>query len=205
MPDPLDTASERPSSGLFRTRSTPSLGRILHAGFFQLKNGPFNLELRRHDRFSLVYLLGGAGFYTDANGVSRRLRPGDLFFTFPDLPCAYGPAKDESWREIFILFDGPVFDLWREQEILSPARSFFHLHPMRYWERKIRDIIEWPISSHDRNALWQTCSLQKLLAEILVNSHSSSRTNKRFVLKHQKRTGEWAHFAARILEGGRVG
>ncbi len=193
------TTEKQPADSRFPDRPVHPLGNVLHSGFFQLETGPFNQKLHRHANFSLVYLLEGSGSYNDELGVSRRLCPGDLFFTFPDLACSYGPAKNEHWSEVFVLFDGPVFDLWQTQNILIPEKAFFHLHPISYWEKRIREIIDWSTPADYRESLALTCHLQQLLADILLNPHSGIGLED-VDLKPREQTESWVHFAVRILE-----
>ncbi len=191
-PAPEKTTCGKRAKILLRNRSNSSLGKIRQAGFFYLECAPPQSQFRRHDCFSIVFLIGGRGVYNDESGVSRRLRPGDLFFTFPDLAHMYGPTGNDSWNEIFVLFDGPVFDLWMQEGILSPEKAFFQLHPIAYWERKIREAIEWSRYPSQRKSLTQACRLQQLLADIL--------STESLELAQQKSEEDWAHFTARILE-----
>lgn len=183
---------EKHATTLFRNRSKCSLGKIVQAGLLYLENCPAKHEARRHDHFSFVYLLDGSGSYSDELGVSRRLSPGDLFFTFPNLTHSYGPTEDDAWSEIFVVFDGPVFHLWLEQNVLCPERGLFQLHPISYWERKIREAVEWSRYPNHRKALTQACRLQQLLADILSNENYDSH--------QQEQKENWAYLAARTLE-----
>lgn len=70
--------------------------------------------------YALVYVVGGGGEYSDARGTRRQVSEGDLIWVFPDIPHAYGPARGGRWDEIYLVFDGPVFDLWRQRGLLDP-------------------------------------------------------------------------------------
>ena len=94
--------------------STPtSLGTIWLAGFIRGNRGvPFN-AMRILGKYAIVYQLGGSGRYADRVGGSQAVGPGQLIFVYPERPHAYGPPADGRWDEFYIVFDGPVFDLWR--------------------------------------------------------------------------------------------
>lgn len=64
--------------------------------------------------YAVAYVLAGAGTYTAAQGIEASLTPGDLIVALPEIPHIYRPELEEFWSEIFIVFDGPVFDLWRD-------------------------------------------------------------------------------------------
>ena len=40
---------------------------------------------------------------------------GYLIFVFPDLAHRYGPGPDETWTEMYLVFNGPVFALCASQ------------------------------------------------------------------------------------------
>ncbi len=90
--------------------------------------------------FSLIYMLDIDGFYIDGNGQRRDLKPGDAVVVFPDVPHAYGPKEGRSWRQIYVVFDGPQFDVLRQAGILSPARPVWHLEPLDYWRRRLEEV-----------------------------------------------------------------
>ena len=178
---------------LLRNRASRSLGKIRQAGYFYVDGGVTENKFRSDDFFSFVYLLEGSGVYSDASGGFRRLAPGDLFFTYPGLGHAYGPAAGDSWSEIFVIFEGPVFALWLEEGVLCPERAFFRLQPIAYWERRIRETIEWSrCPGNQRRSVAPACRLQQLLADILLTENRESEGE-------DSETG-WVRLTARILE-----
>jgi AraC-like DNA-binding protein len=90
--------------------------------------------------YSLVFMLEVDGFYVDAHGLRRDLRPGDAITVLPDLAHAYGPKTGRSWRQIYVVFDGPIFELLRESGVLSAARPVWHLEPVDYWRRRLEEV-----------------------------------------------------------------
>jgi len=77
--------------------------------------------------YALVLLLQGKGLYRDARGREARLKSGDFIHVFPDLPHAYGPGAGETWDEVYIVFDGPIFSTLRQYGLLSANRPIGHV------------------------------------------------------------------------------
>ena len=98
-------------------------------------------RLRVFGSYAIVYLLDGRGRYVDARGVDREVTAGDLILVFPELGHAYGPAPGEHWDEIYLVFDGPVFDLWRREGVISPERPVLHLEPVEYWAGRWESVL----------------------------------------------------------------
>jgi AraC-like DNA-binding protein len=92
-------------------------------------------------RYGLAYLVAGEGYYRDARGADRGLTPGDLVVVFPDVPHAYGGRDGTIWDQVYFIFDGPQFDLWRKAGLLSPARPVWRLEPVDYWHRRLAEVV----------------------------------------------------------------
>lgn len=150
---------------VFQTALGSPLGRIALAGLLKNHTGVPETPMRTLGNYALIYILRGRGSFTDAAGMNRKLVPGDFFFVFPDIPHWYGPPKGTTWDEFYIVFSGPVFDLWRAQGLLDPARPLRHLEPLTYWLRRLEETV---LTEND--PLQQVCSLQHLLAEALEAS-----------------------------------
>lgn len=144
--------------------NTP-LGRVTWSGYHCTDHTEFDGPMRPYGNYALVYLLEGEGHYVDALGMDRDVTVGDLILTFPDIPRRYGSATGHPWSELYIIFDGPVFDLWRAQGLLDPKQRVRHLEPVGYWRRRFEDVVCRRDAS-ERYALERVCLLQQLLAEM---------------------------------------
>jgi len=96
----------------------------------------------------------------DANGFSRRVVAGEAILVFPELPHAYGPIATERWDEMYLTFDGPVFDLWRQAGLLAAARPVVPMPPN--WPARLRALIE------DRSRLATAASRLRQISEFLT-------------------------------------
>lgn len=119
--------------------STPQ-GRLLHAGTLR-HTQPVHWEKPRvFGSYAIVYLAGGRGTYSDARGVRRPVEAGDLLLVFPKLGHRYGPGAGDTWEEIFLVFDGPLFELMHRQGILNPKQPVLRLQPVESWFRRIEAV-----------------------------------------------------------------
>jgi AraC-like DNA-binding protein len=121
--------------------------------------------MRVLDSYALVYSLAGAARYEDANGLRREVGPGDVILVFPDLPHMYGPPPGRRWSEFYLVFDGPVFDLWRSQGLLDPARPVFHCDPVDRWLPRLESVPDAP--RVPSASLAEVCRLQQVLSAML--------------------------------------
>ena len=153
---------------VFQTAKGSPLGRITLAGLLQNHTGIPERPMRTLGNYALVYLLRGRGSFEDASGFRCPLVPGDLLWVLPDIPHWYGPPKGSVWDEFYIVFSGPVFDVWRAKGLLNAANPVRHLEPLKYWLRRMEEVI-----LNETDSLQQVCSLQHLLAELLEASDSS--------------------------------
>jgi len=155
---------------VFKNTAKSPLGRIVLAGFLQNHTGVVEKPMRVLGHYALVYLLRGKGTFSDAAGASRKLQPGDFFLVSPDVPHWYGPTRGSTWDEFYIVFSGPVFDLWRKKGLFNLGQRPCHLEPVSYWRRRLEEVVV-----AEADSLRQISSLQHLLAEILEAADSSRK------------------------------
>ncbi len=96
------------------------LGRLRLAGRIWNGRGVVSTSpLRVYGSFALVCVLRGAGTYKDAHGLRTSVEAGQCITVLPELGHWYGTRAGETWDEIYLTFDGPVFDLWRTSGLLG--------------------------------------------------------------------------------------
>lgn len=152
---------------VFQNTCTSPLGSIKISGRIFKSTGRDQGRQRRLEGYALVYSLEGTCNYWDEVIGDRRLGPGDLIVLLPGVAHRYGAGPDGRWNEFFIVFDGPVFDVWRERGLLSPARPIFHLSPVAFWENRLEACLQTDRSGGRDAAIRQVCRLQSLLGEII--------------------------------------
>jgi AraC-like DNA-binding protein len=150
---------------VFQTAKGSPLGRITLAGLLRDHAGVPEKPMRTLGNYAVIYLLRGVGTFADARGFRCKLVPGDFWIVFPEIAHWYGPPKGSLWDEFYIVFSGPVFDLWRAKGLMNLAKPVSHLEPLDYWLRRMEEAV---LGAED--SLQQVCSLQQLLAVALEAS-----------------------------------
>lgn len=111
-------------------------------------------------------MLRGGGSYKDENGVETDVNPGDAIIVLPGLEHWYGPPKGEVWDELYLVFEGPVFDLWREEGCFDDTPPVVSLHPSDYWLDHIKQAIGDSNEGNPHKMMAEAVRLQNLLTEI---------------------------------------
>jgi AraC-like DNA-binding protein len=118
------------------------VGEIELAGLLANISGIDPAGMRVLRRFALVLMVEGCGYYRDARGTQRDLEAGDVVLVFPEIAHAYGPLPGTEWTQIYFVFDGPQFQLWRAQGLLAPEHPVLRLGAVDTWRRRLHEIIE---------------------------------------------------------------
>lgn len=129
-------------------------------------------QMRVLGSYALVYLTGGGGRYQLRGQAPRPCRTGDLLVIFPEIAHGYGPDPGGHWSEIYVVFEGAVFDLWRQLGILSPERPIIQrLLPVGRHAEALRKISAKRGDDDPAGQLGQICRLQSFLAMSLARNH----------------------------------
>jgi AraC-like DNA-binding protein len=136
--------------------SLVEVGEVVHSG------GRMS-RFRYLRRFALVVVTRGEGHYEDELGRERSLAAGDWILVFPEIGHCYRPDRPGGWDEVYAMFEGPVFETWRGQGLLDPARPTGRLADPDRWLGEFKQAIQGEKSS----SLARLCAFQKLLAEAL--------------------------------------
>jgi AraC-like DNA-binding protein len=139
----------------FQDAPGPAIGRVSAGARIRNNAGA---DGRRLDCYALVYVIDGRGRFRQAGEEAVSLRAGDAFLLFPGIAHWYGPPAGASWNELYLLFEGPIFDLWLLHGLLDPDRAVYRLAPVRVWEPRLLDLCE-----PDEPPLGRVVKLQALL------------------------------------------
>lgn len=163
---------------------TPSpLGRLTMAGTLVHERGVGRLQRRVLGSYAIVYLLEGSGLYADANHRRQRVVPGDLLVLFPEIAHSYGPGLEERWAEIYVVFDGPVFECCRASGLLDPARPVHHIEPLEPWYGAMEAVFE---PARPATPAWrtvQTCRFLEVLAGLLTAGPQTAAAEPSWVVQ----------------------
>lgn len=145
--------------------SREDLGRINMAGIIEHKRYAFEDGPRTLSQFAVVYVTDGHGFFEYEDGRRQAAMPGALIQLVPGKPHRYGPTKPGQWSEIYFVFEGALFDCWREACELSESRLAGPLLPVSHWSRRFEALLELTEEDRKSDPLVAACGLQALLAE----------------------------------------
>jgi AraC-like DNA-binding protein len=180
----------------YRNTQTTPIGRVKMAGFLNKSRSLVFESMRVLGSYALVYLLEGGGVYYDANHYKQRLRAGDLLLLFPELAHSYGPRRGDLWSELYVVFDGPAFDLWREVGLLTPQRPVLHLEPIDAWSQKLGFLFLSQPAAAEPNSeaarVSAVCRLISALTEAVTENGAAACT--------EPVTQEWLGRACWMLE-----
>ena len=139
-----------------------------------VKNGAGVLTSRRVlPHFTLVYVIAGKGNYRDENGVRSEVHPGDAIIVMPGVEHWYGPPAGQTWDELYLVFEGPVFDLWRERGCIDVEQPVIPLSQTEYWLDRIKRAIGESNEGDPVKMMAEAMRMQELLSDI----QNASRTN----------------------------
>lgn len=117
--------------------------------------------------YTLVYVTRGQGSYRDETGVHVPVKAGDAILVMSDLEHWYGPSRGGNWDEFYLVFEGPVYDMWRQSGCFDRETPVIPLHPMEFWRDRILQVINASPARHETELLREAIVLQELLADIL--------------------------------------
>ena len=170
------------------------LGSISLSGYNRNSRGIPRRPLRVLGSYALVFVVDGSAIYEDANGLELELATGDMLVVFPEIPHTYYVEGEGRWTELYFVFEGPVFDLWRSSGLLNPSKPIVHLDPLDYWLERFESILGAPHQPGIAPSLLEVCRLQLVLSEALVGiGHGGNQ---------QSEEGVWLSRACSLLDLG---
>jgi AraC-like DNA-binding protein len=153
---------------------TPA-GELHLAGLLQNVHGLDPARMRTLRHFTLMLMVEGTGYYRDARGQEAELAPGDVVVVFPEIAHAYGPSPGGEWTQVYCVFDGPQFVLWRRVGLLDPGRPVLRLGSPEYWKQRLSEVFTRDPSPRVGDALRAFGRFVRVLADMLA---AESETNR---------------------------
>lgn len=167
-----------------------TIGEISLCGELVDNPGMDRSQMRSLRDFGLVYVYTGNGSYCDEGGQAIEVLPGALIFLWPGQPHHYGPQSG-SWSEIYFLFRGPMFELWRTSGCLSENRRVLQLTPVEHWLERFRELLRRVKAAEGESSQQVLLSLNALLqiwTETVAGQSNATETN-------------WASRARQLMRG----
>jgi len=131
-------------------------------------------RFRYLQRLALVVITRGEGHYSDDRGRETSLSAGDWILVFPEIGHCYRPDRPGGWDEVYVMFEGQVFDSWRKENILSEDRPTGRLTDLESWLSEFREVMQ----DESSGPLTRLCSFQKLLAIAMEGENTKTQTSE---------------------------
>ena len=146
-------------------RGTP-LGRVRATGF--VDDGPAFVPGPRRvlDSYALVLVHGGTGTYVDDQAPARPVTPGDTILVVPGHSHWYGPPPGGRWSEIFLVFDGPTFDVLHAGRVLDVGDPIRRAEPLEPWVQRLSRFAARPRAATLTERELEVLELAALLVEL---------------------------------------
>jgi AraC-like DNA-binding protein len=151
---------------LLQSSVSSELGAVSLAGYLRHSRGVSLNRMRTYGKYALVYLLEGSGRMRSGKQPPVPCHAGDLLFLYPEIPHGYGPGPGEIWSEIYLVFHGPIFDLWRRAGLLNPREPIRRLPRISQWLPQLERIVDRRLPDTPEGMLRRVCRLQSFLGEI---------------------------------------
>jgi AraC-like DNA-binding protein len=158
--------------------------------------GPY--EARDYPHYALVLTESGRAFYEDDRLGLVEVHPGDLIVVLPGRLHHYGAQKGHAWTQLYVVFDGPVFDAWRSAGLLEADGPIWRLGQPGVWARRMQRVIDGGVSRHraltdqpQLERLAEVCRVQELLRQAIEARERPTRPGL---------DAAWAEYAKQLLE-----
>jgi AraC-like DNA-binding protein len=176
---------------LFNDNSPCDTGRLTGAGILSQQRQSGFRKMRVLGSYALVCLTAGGGYYRDVNGVSRDVHAGNAIVIFPEIAHRYGPRQGGEWSEIYVMFDGAIFDQLRKSTFLDDRYPVLKM-PAAFAEQ-LQELLEMP---RPLGAAQRLEEIGKFL-ELLGRLYRTNEANSTFEAVSGER---WLPLARRALE-----
>lgn len=171
----------------FKLRAQPWLQSPLRtaAGDLQLAGTLANIAgidpraMRVLGSYALVLMVAGRGYFRDGHGTETTVEPGDVMWVFPEIAHAYGPTAGSEWTQVYFVFSGAQFDLWRKTGLLSPSRPVWKLGAADHWQQRLAAVVKPAPRPGAGHALRAFGRFLQVLAEMAAADVEAARTEER--------------------------
>lgn len=157
------------------------LGTIRLASYVTNGSGSGKGRLRRYPSYALVSLLDGLGSYRDNTGFSQPVVPGDLIWVSPAVAHNYGPQEGHFWNEFFVVFDGPIFDLWESRKMFDAFRPVQHLEAASLWVERLKKVCQTSTKTAN-SATAAIIDLQSILLDLIALQTKNTEPDERWLV-----------------------
>ncbi|MGC4071548.1 MAG: AraC family transcriptional regulator [Nibricoccus sp.] len=187
----MASASNVSSQAWLQSPLVTKTGTLELAGLLRNVSGIDPRRMRVLGRFALVLITAGKAYFQDARGNKNDLVAGDVILVFPEIAHAYGPLPGSDWTHVYFVFNGPQFELWRSQELLSPDNPVLRLGMSDYWQQRLWEIVKGDPLPVTNVAIRAIGRFLQVLTEMMASAdESSSRGRDAWLQKSLRLLGD---------------
>jgi len=156
----------------FFISSTPELpGGLRSAGISRSvdqNDWPDQRQWRSFPYYTLnIMLENSRGSFRNGSGFQCEVSYGDFFLNFPGVQHLYGPGTDEYWNEMYVSFDGEIFDAYCAQKYFCAQQPVWRLKNPVHWINRLEALLRGQ-RPFTRNALAaETVGFLQMLLEMV--------------------------------------
>ena len=176
---------------LFNDNSPCDTGRLTAAGILSQQRQSGFRKMRVLGSYALVCLTAGGGYYRDVNGVAQDVKAGNALLIFPEIAHRYGPRQSQTWSEIYVVFDGSIFDQLRKSTFLNDRYPVLQMPPV--FAEQLEELVTMPRSLGMAQRMEEIGQFLELLGKL----YCANETESTFDASPAER---WLPQAKRLLE-----
>ena len=155
----FDNASPHPAASLLNAGSGVAEGRM---------NWWDTRHLWSHPFYGLVMFFDDCkGIYRNENGFECKIAAGDFLLTFPNFRQHYFPLKGQKWNELYVGFNGDMFDILAKHKIIEPQYSVWRLPDSEKYINRLRKILQVKVPASPQEDLRRALHFLEFLVEII--------------------------------------
>ncbi len=180
-----------PDSSYFSLPTEHSeLGGLFESGIIRNSRGISRDKPRIFKRYAYVYLLEGNGIYWDPQR-EVKVSAGSLITVFPEIPHYYGSLK-RNWTEIYITFNGPIFNLYRTQKWLDSEHPVMQLDSVPIWYHRFLEVLKPDGLFSRATPLEYLGRLQLLISEIASHRFQKLQPDPDWLVQAKERLQDFS-------------
>ncbi|SHJ22466.1 AraC-type DNA-binding protein [Rubritalea squalenifaciens DSM 18772] len=170
------------------TEIDPLIGGVSVAGKVYKKDSGAMVHMRYLGSYAVLYVMDGGGWYEDERGYRSKVSKGDVLIIHPDVGHRYGPAPGQHWHELYLVFQGPIFDLWRDAGYLKSGLWKGESQVMEEWGKELEEYLKM----YAMNQAHLVSALQLMIAKLSSITYSGTKKIRR---------DHWSTLAMKQLAG----
>lgn len=131
-------------------------------------------KMRILGRYALILVLEGTAYYEDANGQKSTLPTGTAILVTPELAHAYGGLERQTWRQSYVVFDGPQFDLLQTSKSFRNQQPYRTLESIEEWNHRLSSLMRAMTTNQRSNSsLRNVAQFSEFLVEMMTSQERS--------------------------------